>query len=256
MRGRMLLPTAVLLCALTACPVMDGAVTIDVSTTDSVFGIDANAFSQEYGYFKGEMGFSNENYWNWVDARFQNLGTKRIAYWSYRLLATHTDALVATQVGEMDFTDGDLYGYEYRWRDDGRAIYILWHETGSETVTLSVNTPRIHVMNLIPDRFGNTQEYVEVARDGKVTVTVGQDPLLVEEETDAPASRCVRDANANGIGDIVDVQTTAADLSCHVYLPLVVRNWRQPWSTVTPTATATPTPTPTPTPGKRNCWTT
>lgn len=53
------------------------------------------------------------------------LNTERIAYWSYRLLTTHTDVMAATQVGEMSLTDGDLYGYEYRRRDDGRAIYVL-----------------------------------------------------------------------------------------------------------------------------------
>ncbi len=52
-------------------------------------------------------------------------------------------------------------------------------------------------------------------------------------------SECVRDANANGIGDIVDIQTMAADLGCLVYLSVVAANWRQPW----PTATPTPTPT-------------
>gem|GEM_PF-5453751 len=44
-----------------------------------------------------------------------------------------------------------------------------------------------------------------------------------------PASGCVGDANHNGIGDIVDIQTTAAQSGCWVYLPLVVANWRQPW---------------------------
>jgi hypothetical protein len=40
----------------------------------------------------------------------------------------------------------------------------------------------------------------------------------------------VQDANANGVGDVVDIpstgsgqrQATAAELNCHVYLPLVV----------------------------------
>ncbi|MFQ5594736.1 MAG: hypothetical protein ACE5HA_11375, partial [Anaerolineae bacterium] len=49
-------------------------------------------------------------------------------------------------------------------------------------------------------------------------------------ELDAPSQEaCVGDVNANGIGDVVDIQTTAADLTCHVYLPLVAAQWRQPW---------------------------
>ncbi|MFQ5342432.1 MAG: hypothetical protein ACE5F6_12875, partial [Anaerolineae bacterium] len=56
-----------------------------------------------------------------------------------------------------------------------------------------------------------------------------------------PASWCVQDVNANGIGDVVDIQTTASELLCHVYLPLVVANWRQPWPTPTPPPGPTPT---------------
>jgi hypothetical protein len=58
----------------------------------------------------------------------------------------------------------------------------------------------------------------------------------------------VRDANANGIGDVVDIMTTAADADCLLYLPLVVANWRRPWPTATPTASATATASPTRTP--------
>jgi len=42
--------------------------------------------------------------------------------------------------------------------------------------------------NLIPDRFGHTQTHVEVARDGKASVIVGEDPLLIEELSDSAAS--------------------------------------------------------------------
>ncbi len=48
-----------------------------------------------------------------------------------------------------------------------------------------------------------------------------------------PASQCVRDANQNGIGDVVDIMATASELPCLVYLPLVVAHWRQPWPTPT-----------------------
>jgi len=66
---------------------------------------------------------------------------------------------------------------------------------------------------------------------------------------------CMQDANGNGVGDVVDIMTTASDLSCHIYLPVVAANWRQPWPTptadsgpptATPTLTATVAPTATP----------
>jgi hypothetical protein len=31
------------------------------------------------------------------------------------------------------------------------------------------------------------------------------------------------------VGDVADIEASAAELDCHVYLPLVVANWRQPW---------------------------
>jgi hypothetical protein len=72
-------------------------------------------------------------------------------------------------------------------------------------------------------------------------------PMGTATPTATPsAARCLRDANANGIVDVVDIVATGSDLSCLSYLPLVVGLWRQPWVNATPTATATPTRTPTP----------
>ncbi|MBS1251250.1 MAG: hypothetical protein MAG451_00281 [Anaerolineales bacterium] len=42
------------------------------------------------------------------------------------------------------------------------------------------------------------------------------------------------DTNGNGIGDVADIQATASDLPCHVYLPVVAAQWHQPWPTETP----------------------
>ncbi|MBS1251369.1 MAG: hypothetical protein MAG451_00402 [Anaerolineales bacterium] len=81
-----------------------------------------------------------------------------------------------------------------------------------------------------------------VAGDIVVELTLGPRAtrvLQVEGGVAPPASRCVGDANANGIGDVVDIMTTASELPCHVYLPLVAAQWRQPWPTATPTATPT-----------------
>jgi hypothetical protein len=39
----------------------------------------------------------------------------------------------------------------------------------------------------------------------------------------------VGDANGNGIGDVVDIQATAAGPGCVQYLPIVAENWRRPW---------------------------
>ena len=71
-------------------------------------------------------------------------------------------------------------------------------------------------------------------------------PLVIVQQsssstaTSTPNPRCVRDTNGDGIVDIVDIMSTAADPTCVSYLPLIVANWRQDWA---PTATATHTPT-------------
>jgi len=40
---------------------------------------------------------------------------------------------------------------------------------------------------------------------------------------------CVQDVNRNGVGDVVDIQATAAEVDCRVYLPSVAAQWRRPW---------------------------
>jgi len=44
---------------------------------DSRFGI-FGAYALEYGWFMGQMEFSDSDYWNWVDGHFENLG----AHWT------------------------------------------------------------------------------------------------------------------------------------------------------------------------------
>ncbi|MFQ5594766.1 MAG: hypothetical protein ACE5HA_11530, partial [Anaerolineae bacterium] len=57
-----------------------------------------------------------------------------------------------------------------------------------------------------------------------------------------PASACLTDADGDGYVDVVDIETSAQDQDCIVYLPLIARHWREPWSEVTPTPTPTTSP--------------
>ncbi|MCZ7572237.1 MAG: PQQ-binding-like beta-propeller repeat protein [Ardenticatenaceae bacterium] len=76
---------------------------------------------------------------------------------------------------------------------------------------------------------------------------VCMDYSTCDEETDVPSlyvvgpSECVGDANGNSVGDVVDIQATAAQPGCLVYLPQTVSHWRQPWSASTSMPT-TPMP--------------
>ena len=57
------------------------------------------------------------------------------------------------------------------------------------------------------------------------------------------AQQCVRDVNGNGEDDVADVMATASTPGCLVYLPIVVRQWGQPWPSTTPSSTPTPAAT-------------
>jgi hypothetical protein len=110
------------------------------------------------------------------------INEERISYHSYKLLASYTDKPVAVQDGEMALTGGDLYGYAYRMREDNRGVYILWSEGESTSVSVPVNTGLVNVISLIPDSSGASEEYTLTASDNAVSLTVGQDPLMLVEE--------------------------------------------------------------------------
>lgn len=83
---------------------------------------------------------------------------------------------------------------------------------------------------------------------GTPTATATPTPTSTPTATPtAPASACLTDANTDGRVDVEDIMATAQELGCIVHLPLIARNWRQPWSALTATPTPTPTSTPTPT---------
>lgn len=56
--------------------------------------------------------------------------------------------------------------------------------------------------------------------------------LMVDPESGQARgpSACLGDANGNGIGDVVDIMTAAAQPGCWSYLPVVAAQWRQPWA--------------------------
>lgn len=114
-------------------------------------------------------------------ARFN---TERVAYWAYKMLTSHIDTHVALPLGPMPeiFSEGRLYGYAYQRRDDGRKLYILWSEIGEQTVTFTISSPPCTPRNMTTDRFGNIVWEREIAsQGGRVTLAVGEDPLLIEE---------------------------------------------------------------------------
>jgi hypothetical protein len=116
---------------------------------------------------------------------------------------------------------------------NGEYLIAVTPHDPTRPVTFTVHARRTSEHHILYDlRHGTRQLY----ESGAVQVTAELMEGTVYRLVPAPPpDQCVRDANANGIGDVVDIMTTASDLECHVHLPLVVAQWRQPWPTPTPT---------------------
>jgi hypothetical protein len=111
--------------------------------------------------------------------------TERIAYWAYKLLASKIDTHISDALGEVQevYSDGEAYVYAYQRKDNGKKLFIVWSESGYQSVTFRADTiPTVTVTNMITDRFGNilVQQDTQTV-NGYITVLAGGDPLLVEE---------------------------------------------------------------------------
>lgn len=143
--------------------------------------VDWYDFGGDTGSIYNSMGLIGDGALNDEDPERANVA--RIAYHTFALLAAAIDRPENEFAGELSFDDDRLlYGYEYLETASGRKKTIVWSESISYNVGMSVNSSTVRVTNLITDADGNLQEdYTLDAVDGRVFVTVGQDPLLVEE---------------------------------------------------------------------------
>jgi len=178
------------------------------------------------------------------------VGVKKLGYYTYKKMTEMLEgADWSTLTTLHDGTDSD-HLYLFRVEKAGRPIHIAWWDTFDEPGYTPGDTKPISLIGLTGTAVTVTtvvpsadtgQEVTDYATafsvatypvaDGSVTIPLGEDRVLVDE-TVPPASQCVQDVNANGVGDVVDIQATATELPCHVYLPIVVANWRRPWNLI------------------------
>jgi hypothetical protein len=141
-----------------------------------------NRFAGNAGSMFNSMGLVTDGQGQGEDpARFN---TERVAYFSYKMLAERIDTHVAKKRGAMGEADQNagVYGYAYERLSDGKKRYIVWSDTGTVSLTFAIGSPTAELVNLIPDRHGEVLERKQlVASGGKVTVSVGLDPLVIEE---------------------------------------------------------------------------
>ncbi|GEM_PF-1721557 len=128
----------------------------------------------------------------------QNFNQPRVSYFAYKLLAATIDVDKARYAGKMGVhQEPNLYAYRYvSLSSDSVARYILWRDSGSQSVTFRINTPRALVTNMITDSLGNILQRDTVTADvqGNITFNVGIDPLLVKE---IPSTTSVEDEGEN-----------------------------------------------------------
>ena len=87
----------------------------------------------------------------------QNFNQPRVSYYAYRLLTQTIDADKARYAGKMSVhQEPNLYAYRYvSLSGDSVARYILWRDSGSQSVIFRIKTPRALVTNMITDSLGN-----------------------------------------------------------------------------------------------------
>ncbi|MBI5181753.1 MAG: hypothetical protein HZA06_02445 [Nitrospirae bacterium] len=109
--------------------------------------------------------------------------TERVAYWAYKLLASRIDTHISNPLGKINeiYRQGEVYGYAYQRKDNGKNLYILWSEIGEQNVTFKVDGT-VQVTDMITDRYGNILKRQSISSlNGRVTITIFSDPVLVEE---------------------------------------------------------------------------
>lgn len=115
------------------------------------------------------------------------LNTERVAYWAYKLLIEKTDVGRGQLVGTVNgvHNDSSIYAYQYTCKTNNSQFFILWKETGSQSVSVPVTGTVYTARDFITDRFGDVlQAFSVTASLGQVTFTLGTNPILLEAGSD------------------------------------------------------------------------
>ncbi len=150
--------------------------------------MDNFSFMGEPGSFFNSIGLVGDGEQNnepVPEGTVDGFNARRNVYWAYKLLAEKTDSTVAEQLGEMSLTDENAkrWGYEYQLKADNRHVFVLWTEGGNQYMTFSVNADSVHVIDMIDVNESGTftSEFDINSVNGTVTLTVGENPLIVVE---------------------------------------------------------------------------
>ena len=143
--------------------------------------VDFDAFGGATGSLFNSIGLISDGL-NSGDSS-SRFNTPRTAYWNDRALAAKTDYDYASYYGTVTGLHDELgiYAYAYTRRSDNHRLFVMWREFGTSIVNFNVPDAKYHVTKMLPDRFGNFTSQIDVTTvSGKLTLTLGIDPLLVE----------------------------------------------------------------------------
>jgi hypothetical protein len=140
-------------------------------------------FNGDQGSIFNSMGLIGDGMRNSEPA--QNFNKPRVSYYSYKMLSQLIDADKARYEDKMSIhKEPNLYAYHYiSLTKDSTAFYILWKNSGNQTIMFHINSHQALVTNMITDSLGNIRaEYtVNADNQGNVSITVGVDPLSISE---------------------------------------------------------------------------
>ncbi len=139
--------------------------------------LSSGSIGSSMGLISGGGGLANNG------APPESVGEPRPAYWAFQVLAEHTDPTVAEPLGLMPQTvEGKLYAFGYRSRSTGLLEYLMWSESKPQRVMLPTPEMSVEITRLISGPKGELR-YREMvrARNGQVSFTVDEDPVLVRE---------------------------------------------------------------------------
>lgn len=140
-----------------------------------------HCFHESCGSFFDRIGLISGGVLEFEDE--SDLGRRRLAWYSYALLAERTDEPVAEQLGRLEQDDPDLQVYGYRDRSTASPRWLAWHASQGRFVleTAGVEQPRLRVLSLITDEQGlPLRDEVVEGELGRVEVAVDQDPPWIE----------------------------------------------------------------------------
>lgn len=116
-------------------------------------------------------------------------GTPRLSYFTYKKMTETLEESDWDNIQTIQESDGV---YVYKFNKNGKSIWVAWYDNAvSQPITLDVNNKRAKITETVPkydlgkdvtDYNSAFNSYVQVPKDGKISITLEDSPVFVEEQ--------------------------------------------------------------------------